>query len=304
MTACEPADPLRHVPVLPVEVLALLDPSPGETWVDATVGAGGHAQLMLERIGPTGRLIVLDQDESMLAVAREQLRGDNIAFFHASFDQLREVLRLAQLESVNGLLADLGVSTLQLDDAQRGLSFQREGPLDMRMNQGVGQPASWLVNNLGERELADLFWEYGEERHSRRVAGRIVRERTIAPIVTTTQLAEIVRRCVPRGKNRMGGIDPATRVFQALRIAVNDELGALERLLNILPSCISPGGRAGIISFHSLEDRLVKHAFKDRNVWELITRKVVQAGEAEIRTNPRARSAKLRVARRPASERN
>jgi 16S rRNA (cytosine1402-N4)-methyltransferase len=168
----------------------------------------------------------------------------------------------------------------------------------MRLNPAAGEPASRLINRLGERELADIFWRFGEERYSRRVARKIVQERQRTPIETTTQLAELVRHCVPRARQQPGAIDPATRVFQALRIAVNDELGALERLLSFLPSCISPPGRVGIISFHSLEDRLVKRAFQDRTAWQMITRKPVQAGAEEVQANPRARSAKLRVARR------
>jgi 16S rRNA (cytosine1402-N4)-methyltransferase len=171
----------------------------------------------------------------------------------------------------------------------------------MRLDPSAGEPASNLVNRLSERELADLFYEYGEERHSFRIARKIVELRQHEPFATTTQLAEVVRRCVPRPKGRGGAIDPATRVFQALRIAVNDELGALDRLLRLLPSCIRAGGRAGIISFHSLEDRLVKRAFRQRDIWQEITRKPVQAREEEINANPRSRSAKLRVAQRKAN---
>jgi 16S rRNA (cytosine1402-N4)-methyltransferase len=293
-----PASPSRHLAVLSAEVLELLDPKPGQTWVDATVGAGGHAALLVDRLGPTGRLIALDQDETMLERARDRLGGRSAVFFHASFDQLRAVLKELGLATVHGLLADLGVSSDQLDDPQRGLSFLRDGPLDMRLNPAAGHPAAWLVNRLSERELADIFWQFGEERFSFRVARRIIKARQDRPIESTGRLAEIVRSCVPRPKKGKGGIDPATRVFQALRIAVNDELGALERLLKILPSCISAAGRVGIISFHSLEDRLVKRAFQDRQVWEVVTRKPVQASEEEVRANPRARSAKLRVAQR------
>jgi 16S rRNA (cytosine1402-N4)-methyltransferase len=302
MTEAQPAPEPRHISVLAAEVLELLDPQPGQTWIDATVGAGGHAAAILERLGWAGRLIALDQDEAMLALARGRLKDRPAVFFQASFDQLREVLDRLHLKTVDGLLADLGISSDQLDDPQRGLSFQREGPLDMRLDVNAGQSAARLVNRLSERELADIFWQYGEERHSFRVARKIAKVRQETPIETTTQLAELVRGCVPRSKHG-GGIDPATRVFQALRIAVNDELGALERLLKILPLCISPGGRVGIISFHSLEDRLVKRAFQDRDLWERITRKPVQAGEDETHANPRARSAKLRVARRSGKER-
>jgi 16S rRNA (cytosine1402-N4)-methyltransferase len=190
----------------------------------------------------------------------------------------------------------LGFCSDQLANPLRGLSFQQEGPLDMRLDRSAGEAASELVRRLHERDLADLFWRLGEERHSRRVARKIVERRKTEPIVTTGQLAEIVRSCVPRAKHH--GIDPATRVFQALRIAVNDELGALERFLSVLPGCVKPGGRVGIISFHSLEDRLVKHALRDKDAWEAITRKPVQPREIETQGNPRARSAKLRVAYR------
>ena len=180
-----------------------------------------------------------------------------------------------------------------------GLSFSQPGPLDMRLDPDSGETAADLLRRLPERDLADLIYEFGEERHSRRVARRIVEARQATPLETTQQLADLVRRCVPRGGGRHGkGIDPATRVFQALRIAVNDELGELDRLLAVLPQCLGPGGRATIISFHSLEDRRVKHAFRDRARWEALTKKPVQAGDDEVRDNPRARSAKLRAARR------
>lgn len=290
----------RHIPVLPAAVLELLSPTAGQTWVDATTGAGGHARLLLTQLGPTGRLICLDQDPAMLELAKTQLRDDRVIFRQASFDQLRSVLRALELTQVDGLLADIGVCSDQLDDPGRGLSFSREGPLDMRFDPSAGEPASNLVNRLSERELADLFYEYGEERYSFRIARKIVELRQHEPFATTTQLAEVVRRCVPRPRGRGRAIDPATRVFQALRIAVNDELGALDRLLRLLPSCIRAGGRAGIISFHSLEDRLVKRAFRQRDIWQEITRKPVQAREEESNANPRARSAKLRVAQRKA----
>jgi 16S rRNA (cytosine1402-N4)-methyltransferase len=286
----------RHVPVLPAEVLAALEPAPGQVVVDATAGAGGHARLLAERVVPGGRVIALDQDSAMLALAsRGGLTGLPVAFVHSSFGRLRRVLDDLGLERVDAVLADLGVCSDQLDDVQRGLSFTKPGPLDMRMDPDSGETAADLVRRLPERELADLIYEYGEERHSRRVARRIVEERQRTPIETTEQLADLVRRCVPRSGK---GIDPATRTFQALRIAVNDELGELERLLALLPRCVKPGGRAAIISFHSLEDRRVKHAFRERSLWEALTKKPVQAGDEEVRNNPRARSAKLRAARR------
>jgi 16S rRNA (cytosine1402-N4)-methyltransferase len=289
----------RHIPVLPAEVLHWLDPRPGQTIVDCTVGAGGHARLIAERIAPDGRLIALDQDATMIELARPMLAGLPVTFVHGAFDQLTDVLRDQGLTSVDAVLADLGVSSDQLDDPNRGLSFQHNASLDMRMDPTRGETAADLLRRLPERDLADLIYQFGEERFSRRIARRIVEAREREPIATTGQLAELVRRCVPRGR---GTIDPATRTFQALRIAVNDELGALDRLLGQLPDCVKPGGRAVIISFHSLEDRRVKQAFRDSALWQVLTKKPVTAGADEERTNPRSRSAKLRAAQRTISD--
>jgi 16S rRNA (cytosine1402-N4)-methyltransferase len=286
---------VRHVSVLPAEVLRLLDPQPGETWVDCTVGGGGHARLIAEKLGPTGRLIGLDQDLMMLDRARPRLAGLPIAqitLVHANFDQLPEILRNLEINAADGVLADLGFASDQMEQTARGLSFRDDGPLDMRLDPTRGMTAAELVNSLGEAALADVIYEFGEERQSRRVARRIVERRKVKPFTTTGELAEVVRSCV----RKSGHIDPATRVFQALRIAVNDELGALDRLLAALPRIVKPGGRAGIISFHSLEDRRVKHAFRVPEAWEPLTKKPVEAADEEIARNPRARSAKLRVA--------
>jgi 16S rRNA (cytosine1402-N4)-methyltransferase len=228
----------------------------------------------------------------MLELARQRLAGWPVTLVHANFDELPAVLANLGIDRVAGVLADLGFASDQVDEPARGLSFRQEGPLDMRLNPTAGATAADLVNTLSEQALANLFWEYGEERYSRRVARRIVERRQTTPFATTTDLAEVVRRCVPRS----GGLDPATRVFQALRIAVNDELGALDRLLAALPRLVLPGGRVGIISFHSLEDRRVKQAFRQRDVWQPLTKKPVEASAAELARNPRARSAKLRVA--------
>ncbi len=284
--------------MLPTEVLDALAPAAGQTVVDATVGAGGHARLLAERLGPTGRLIGLDQDPAMLALARSRLEGFPVTLRHANFDQLPAVLSELGIAAADGVLADLGVCFDQIDTPERGFSFQQPGPLDMRMDPEQGEPARALLRRLSERELADIFWKYGEERYSRRIARKIVETRRRTPLETTEQLAELVRRCVPRLRGRRQVIDPATRVFQALRIAVNDELGALDRFLAALPACVKPGGRAVVISFHSLEDRRVKQAFRDKQHWENLTRKPVRANEEELRTNPRARSAKLRAATR------
>jgi 16S rRNA (cytosine1402-N4)-methyltransferase len=296
-----PGATVRHVSVLPAEVLDALRPAAGEVFVDATLGAGGHARLLAERLAPAGRLIALDCDSAMIELARPRLEGLPVTFIHAGFDQICTVMDELGIDWVDGVLADLGVCSDQLDRPERGLSFGQEGPLDMRLDPSVGEPASALLRRLPERDLADLFWKYGEERFSRRIARRIVEQRRQTPLETTGQLAELVRRCVPRPRGKgwkRPPIDPATRVFQALRIAVNDELGALDRLLAALPGCVKPGGRAAVISFHSLEDRRVKQGLRDRDVWHEWSRKPVQAGEEEVRSNPRARSAKLRAATR------
>jgi 16S rRNA (cytosine1402-N4)-methyltransferase len=287
----------RHAPVLPAECVRLLDPQPGETWVDCTVGAGGHSRLIAEELGDAGRLIGLDQDATMLEIARPRLAGLPVTLVHANFDQLPGVLANLGIEQVHGAFADLGFASDQMDQAERGFSFRNDGPLDMRLDPTTGATAADLVNEMSEAGLADVIFEYGEERHSRRVARKIVERRKVKPFATTADLADVVRSCVPRS----GSIDPATRVFQALRIAVNDELGALERLLALLPRIVKLGGRAGIISFHSLEDRRVKQAFRGE-AWEARTKKPVEASDEEQARNPRSRSAKLRVAVRIGSQ--
>lgn len=289
-----PAAP-AHVSVLAADVLRLLDPKPGQTVVDCTLGGGGHARLIAERVGPGGRVIALDQDPGMIAQALPGLAGLPVLCVRANFDQLPEVLSNLGIDRVDGVLADLGFSSDQLADPARGLSFNGLGPLDMRLDPGTGQTAADLVNTLSEGALADVFFEYGEERKSRWVAKRIVEKRATKPFETAAELAELVRRTVPRS----GGIDPATRVFQALRIAVNDELGSLDRLLAGLPKVVKPGGVAVVISFHSLEDRRVKQAlYRAPDKWEPLSKKVVEATADEVAANPRSRSAKLRAARR------
>lgn len=294
-----PREP-RHVPVLAADVFRLLDPQPGQTFVDCTTGGGGHSRLIAERIANAerpGTLVGLDQDPTMLERARPRLTnipGTRITLVHANFDQLPAVLATLGIETVDGVLADLGFASDQMEERERGFSFREDGPLDMRLDPTLGATAADMVNTMSEAGLADVFFEFGEERHSRRVAKKIVERRATKPFTTTADLANIVRGCVPRS----GGIDPATRVFQGLRIAVNDELGTLDRLLAALPVIVKPGGRAGIISFHSLEDRRVKHAFRDSPLWEPLTKKPVEAGDEELAQNPRSRSAKLRVAKR------
>lgn len=292
-----PNDTPSHIPVLAEEVLQYLEPKPGQILVDATLGLGGHTRMLAERVEPEGRVISFDQDAAMIELAESQLMGLPVTTVHAGFDQLRSMLDHLDISQVDGIIADLGICSAQLDDAERGFSFQQSGPLDMRMNPDIGMPASHLLRHLTERELADIFYHYGEERFSRRIARRIVETRKTSPLQTTEQLAELVRRCIPRPKGKQTArIDPATRVFQALRIAVNEELSVLENLLGQLPRCLKPSGRAVIISFHSLEDRRVKQTFRQNEFYDILTRKPVMAGEAEVEQNPRSRSAKLRAA--------
>jgi 16S rRNA (cytosine1402-N4)-methyltransferase len=286
----------RHVPVLAAEVLAGLEPLPGCLVLDMTLGGGGHAGMLAARLGPAGRVIGLDCDSEQLERARARLDGLPVELVHARFDQAAEVLRERGLQA-DRVLADLGFCSEQLDDPGRGLAFRHEGLADMRLDRTRGEPAHRLLDRLDERELARILWEYGEEKQSRRIARKIVEARHERLPWTTTRLAGIVRSCLPP-RGVAGRIDPATRTFQALRIAVNDELGVLESMLRQLPGMVRPGGIAAIISFHSLEDRLVKRAFADQMVWERLTRKPVEAGEVECAENPRARSARLRLARR------
>ena len=290
----------HHVAVLVDEVLEWLDPKPGQVIVDGTVGAGGHARAITQRLGPEGRLLGLDLDPMMLDLARQRLAGLPVELIEANFARIRLVLDELGIEAVDGVLLDLGISSDQLADQERGFSFTAEGPLDLRMDPLAGEPASELVNHLGERQLADLFWKYGEERFSRRIARRIVAERRREKIETAARFAELVRRAVPAQARRKQRIDPATRVFQALRIAVNDELDALQVAMDEFPTWLKPGGRAVVISFHSLEDRIVKQAFREKSQWQNLTRKPICPTPAETKSNPRARSAKLRAAQRVA----
>jgi 16S rRNA (cytosine1402-N4)-methyltransferase len=283
-----------HVPVLLAETLELLGVRPGGLWVDGTVGLGGHAEAVLRATAPAGRLRGFDRDSEALERARARLLpfGDRVRLEHADYREIPE--RLAG-EAADGILLDLGVSSLQLDDAERGFSFQREGPLDMRMDRSERGSASELVNRMRENDLADLIHEYGEEPYSRRIARAIARAREKAPIATTTELAEIVRRAAP--KSRRPGLHPATRTFQALRIRTNRELDGLEPALERAAECLRPAGRMAVIAFHSLEDRAAKQAFRTLATrgFRMLTRKPLRPGEPETRDNPRARSARLRA---------
>lgn len=285
----------RHISVLMDEVLHGLDPQPGQVWVDGTLGAGGHSTRLAERVGPTGKVFALDRDRAAVESALARLAGLPITPLWANYRDLLAVLDDVGVAQVDGVLLDIGLSSDQLADAERGFSFTADGPLDLRFDVSEGKPAAELVNRLGEQELADLIFRYGEERHSRRIARAVVERRRDRPFATAAELADVVRRVVPHSPDARR-IDPATRTFQALRIAVNDELGALETFLRDAPQCVRPGGRVGIISFHSLEDRIVKEAFRDDPRWTPLTKKPVTATEQEMAANPRARSAKLRVA--------
>ncbi len=264
--------------------------------MDGTVGLGGHAAALLRASAPDGRLLGLDRDTETLERARRALEifGARARLEAGDYRQIPE--RLGH-ERAQGVLLDLGVSSAQLDDAERGFSFQADGPLDMRMDRRQGETAAEVVNHLPEKELADLIYAYGEERRSRRIARAIVRARERAPLRTTTELAEVVRRASPVRRGARRGLHPATRTFQALRIHVNRELEGLGEALERIAGCLAPEGRLAVIAFHSLEDRAVKTTFRElsRRGCRLVTKKPVRPSETETRENPRARSARLRV---------
>ena len=300
--------PLRHMdtaqhghePVLLHEALELLSAQSGETILDCTTGRGGHALALAQKIGKSGTLVCLDVDPGNLDFARQRLKnaGCNCRFFQANFAQLGDVLDAANIPAVDVILADLGVSTNQMLSDQYGLSFTIDGPLDMRLDPRLEHTAEELVNGLPEKQLADLIFNHAQDRLSRRIARSIVQARQVKKITTTAQLAGIVRSSVPHA--RFGQIDPATRTFQALRMEVNHEMENLSELLNVAPSRLKPGGRIGIISFHSGEDRVVKQMFRQwasENKCDVLTSKPIVPTEFEMASNPRSRSAKMRVAR-------
>lgn len=285
-----------HDPVLPAEVVEFLRPGPGNVILDCTAGRGGHSLLFANA---NAQVVAIDVDERNLQYAKNRLEGRPARFFNANFSQIGEVA--TEVGGFDGILADLGISTNQLFTAEYGLSFAAEMPLDMRLGgEGTGASAADLVNHLPEQELADLIFQLGEERHSRRIARKIVAERRTVPIKDTSHLAEIVRSAIPGG-GRGDRIDPATRTFMALRMAVNRELENLRQLLASAPARLKPGGRLAIISFHSGEDREVKQAFRllrESGHYELLTNKPIVPTEAEVARNPRSRSAKMRVIER------
>ena len=297
----------RHVPVLFNEVLEFLRVRPGGTYVDCTLGLAGHAEGVLRRLGPEGHLIGFDRDPEALVLAKERIErvcgelGSQAPRVTLVDEAFSTIARHVKPASLDGLLADFGVSSLQFDEAHRGFSFQADGPLDMRMDTRTGPTAAQVVNELSERELADLIYTYGEERRSRRIARAIVGGRMIS---TSRELARIVGSAAPAVKGDR--INPATKTFQALRIYVNGELDEIKALLEAVPKLLKPSGRLAVISFHSLEDRIAKDSLRERarqGIWEILTKKPVTASEEETNRNPRSRSAKLRAAERKAASR-
>ncbi len=300
-----------HVPILVDEVMACLGPGPGDVVVDCTVGYGGHAREFLKRIAPGGRLIGLDVDAAELERTRRRLGRTDVpvSFYRSNFAGVAKVLTEEKLEGCDILFADLGVSSMQIDNPERGMSYKRAGPLDMRMDDRLKRTGADVLNSLSEEELARMLWELADEPDHRQIARQIVARRAVEPITRTTQLVQVVfeakgldpktwRR--KRREGQAGSLHPAARTFQALRIFVNDELGALRQLLRVAPCCLRPGGRIGIISFHSGEDRLVKQAFREgvrSGVYAAVAEEVITPGPQEIRSNPRSASAKFRWAR-------
>jgi 16S rRNA (cytosine1402-N4)-methyltransferase len=289
-----------HAPVMVAEALRWLEPARGGVFVDCTLGLGGHSQALLD--GGASRVVAIDRDAEAIAMARERLDafGDRVDIAHANYRDLAAVLDARGLSAVDGVLADLGVSSMQLDAVERGFSFRGDAPLDMRMDRSQGPTVAERLREVSEGELADVIYQYGEERHSRRIARALVRARDERPIATTGELAALVRRSVPhRGYQR---IDPATRTFQALRIWVNGELEGLERFVRDAVLRLRAGARLVVIAFHSLEDRIVKHTLRaldrEEGIVRVLTPRPEIAGDDEVAGNPRARSAKLRAAER------
>jgi len=286
-----------HLPVMVEEVLTCLQPKNGKVYVDGTLGLGGHASAILEKTAPAGKVIGFEWDNEAASLAGERLGvfGDRIQVVPASYADLLDELKKIGVEAIDGLLVDLGVSSLQFDRGERGFSFKNDAPLDMRMNQDGQVTAADIIKKTTEEELADILYHYGEERQARRIARFICEERDRAQVTTTLQLAELVKRAVPR-RFHPDKIHMATRTFQALRIAVNRELDNLVQLLKDAPKVLRPGARLCVITFHSLEDRIVKQAFRKNDQLRVVIKKPIEPTAAEIKTNPRARSARLRGA--------
>jgi 16S rRNA (cytosine1402-N4)-methyltransferase len=291
-----------HVPVLLRETMAVLELREGQVVVDGTVGAGGHAKAIVSAIAPGGLLVGLDRDSEILVSARAVLAGGEragaaarVSLHHLRFSRMREALQANGQACCDRVLLDLGVSSLQLDRPERGFSFMADGPLDMRMDETAAPSAADWLAKVTERDLADTLFRLGDERHSRRIASAIVQERRRTPLVRTGQLGDVVVRALPAAARSLR-IHPATRTFQAIRMAVNDEVGELEHGLAAAVDCLAPGGRLAVISFHSIEDRIVKHFLRQHCA--VVTKKPIVAGPDEVARNPRARSAKLRCAER------
>lgn len=297
MPAVEPPQAFEHVTVMLREVVQAIAPRSGGTYLDLTAGGGGHSAALLEAAAEA-RVFAIDRDPVAVAAASERLRpfGDRVQVVHASFTDVPFVLAAHGIAHVDGVVADLGVSSPQLDTPGRGMSFRQSGPLDMRMDTTRGETAIDLIERLSQDELANVIYQFGEERRSRRVARCIKQALEAGELETTTDLRRAIVRAV--GPRRVAGVDPATRTFQALRLAVNQELGELSAVLQALPNIVAEGGVATFISFHSLEDRLVKRAFLDRQVWQRLTKKPLMVRDDEREENPRSRSAKMRAARR------
>jgi 16S rRNA (cytosine1402-N4)-methyltransferase len=297
MPAFDPPTDFHHLTVLRDETIAALEPRRGGVYLDMTLGGGGHTEAILEAAEGC-RVIAFDRDASAIEAAGQRLAhfGNRVTLVHARFSSAEAQLAKLGIDSIDGLVADLGVSSPQLDEAERGMSFRREGPLDMRMDPSEGETAADLIVRLSQDELADVIFHLGEERRSRRVARCIKQALDAGEVETTTDLRRAIVRAV--GPRRVGGIDPSTRTFQALRLAVNRELEELSLALEAATKIVKPGGVASFISFHSLEDRLVKRAFVERQTWERLHKKPQRATEEEQAENPRSRSAKLRSARK------
>jgi 16S rRNA (cytosine1402-N4)-methyltransferase len=289
-----------HAPVLPAEVMSFLAVRPGMRVIDGTLGGGGHTRLLAEAVGPEGLVIAIDRDPAAIDRGARELAGLPVRFAQANYCDIPEVLDALSIDAVDAVLLDIGLSSDQLADRTRGFSFDADGPLDLRFDPTEGEPAWRIVNRMKPESLADIIYEFGEERHSRRIARRIAAVREKEPIHSAREFARLVMSAIPR-QHPPSRIHPATRTFQALRIAVNQELKSLRIALERIPQRLVPGGRLAVISFHSLEDRLVKQAFRNTQVWDCLTRSPIEAGPEELAANPRSRSAKLRVARRIAA---
>ena len=295
------SDSQSHKPVMCREVIEFLNLRPGLTIVDATIGTGGHAIKIFEKISPGGRLIGIDRDPDSLSIARERHKEfkDGPTFVHADFRNIDKILMGLNIKKIDGILFDLGVSSYQLDSAQRGFSFRYDAPLDMRMDKTSYISAYDLVNNLTEKEISNILWSFGQERWHNRIARYLVRERASHPIATTEQLKGVIIKALPYKFTYHSRIHPATRTFQALRIAVNRELEALSEALSRISAFLKKGSFICVISFHSLEDRIVKHDFREnalKGIYRIVTKKPLEPTEDEVADNPRARSARMRVA--------